>query len=122
MFSIEHSWLCAPKVFRYLEKLILKIGSIGSERIPASDVSILQCEDTYPDIASYERWYSLFMSSLAAWLEGDREALSELGELTAVKHWLVGILRHKLRLYEKHCNFGRLIGARPSGKRGTKTI
>ena len=122
---IESTWLCAPKIFRYLEKLILKIGIIDSENIPKSDVSILQCEDTYPDIASYKRWYTLFMSSLTALLEGNRKALSELGDITPVKHWLVRILRHKLQLYEKYDNFaklGNLIGARPSGRRGTKTI
>ena len=119
---IESTWLCAPKVFRYLEKLILEIGSIGLENIPNSDVSILQCEDTYPDIASYKRLYSLFMSSLTAWLEGNREALSELGDITPVKHWLVRVLRHKLQLYEKYNNFGKLIGVRPSDKSGAKTI
>lgn len=119
---IESTWLCAPKVFRYLEKLILEIGSINSGNIPNNDVSILQCEDTYPDIASYKRWYSPFISSLKAWLDGNCKALSELGEITPVKHWLVRVLRHKLRLYEKYDPFGSLIGAKPSGKSGNKTI
>ena len=46
----------------------------------------------------------------------------QLGEVTPVRRWLVGILLHKLRLYEQHNLFGRLIGAQPAGKRGTKTI
>lgn len=121
LVRIENTWLCAPKTFRYLEKLILEIGSIG-ENIPDNDVLILQCEDTYPDFAFCKRWYSSFMSSLTAWLEGNHEVLSELGDITPVKHWLVRILRHKLQLHEKHGNLGKLIGSRPSGKSGVKTI
>lgn len=119
---IEHSHLCAPKAFRHLEKLILRIGGVGPQGGVDHDASILQCEDTYPDFAAYAAWYTAFMASLSAWLDGDSRAVSELGEVTPVKHWLVGILLHKLRLYEQHNPFGRLIGAQPAGKRGTKTI
>ena len=100
----------------------MKIGSIGSEHIPNSDVAILQCEDTYPDIASYQKWYTSFTSSLRGWLEGNPQALGDLGHITPVKHWLVRMLQHKLQLYEKYNNFGQLIGAKPSGRSGSKTI
>lgn len=119
---IEATWLCAPKAFRYLEKLILEIGRIGSESTTNRDLSILRCEDTYPNITSYQKWYSSFISFLVTWLDGNCEALSELGEITPVKHWLVRILRHKLQLWEKYGNLGKLIGAKPPGKNGTKTI
>ena len=122
LIGIEETWLCAPKVFRYLEKLIVEIGTLRSGSTPSDQVSILQCEDTYPNTASYQKWYASFMSSLTAWLEGDREAVAELGDVTPVKHWLARIFRHKLRLYEKHTRFGQLIGAKPSGKRGTRAI
>ncbi len=118
---IEETWLCGPKAFRYLEKLILEIGSIGSENISNSDVSILQCEDTYPDIVSYKKWYSSFMFSLTGWLARNQDAMRELGDITPVKHWLVRILRHRLQLYEKH-NTLKFVGAKPHGKSGTKTI
>lgn len=119
---IESTWLCAPKAFRYLEKLILEIGSIDSGNIPNNDVSILQCEETYPDFGSYKGWYSSFMSSQKAWLDGNCTAISELGAITPVKHWLVRVLRYKLQLYEKYDPFGNLIRAKQSGKSGNKTI
>ncbi|NQT20178.1 MAG: hypothetical protein HQ592_10780 [Planctomycetes bacterium] len=60
------------------------------------------------------------MTSLAAWLDGDSKALAELGETTPVRRWLARILRHKLRLYEKHDSLGRSLGFQPSGKSGAR--
>ena len=114
---IESSWLCAPKVFRYLEKLIAQIGHLDPDMASSS---VLQCEDTYPDIDAHRHWYEAFMVSLTRWREGYADALPELGEATPVKHWLVGILQHKLRQYEKHDPFGHMVGARPYGKSGTR--
>ena len=56
---------------------------------------------------------SQFFITLAKtdWLDGAPQALSELGGITIAKHWLARILRHKLRLYEKHDPFGNLVGA-----------
>ena len=122
LVRIESTWLCAPKVFRYLENLILEIGSIDSEEVPDSEVSILQCEDTYPDFSSYKGWYSSFMSSLTAWLEDENRASSELGDRPPVKHWLARILRHKLQLFERYGNLGKLVGSKPSGTGGSKSI
>jgi hypothetical protein len=120
--AIESTWLCAPKVFRYLERIIIDIGNSGSENVPDYGLSILQCEDTYPDVVSHQKWYNAFMSSLTYWLSGDSQALCELGDMAPVKHWLARIVRHKLRLYEKHDPFGNMIGARPSGKDGSKEL
>lgn len=124
---IESTWLCAPKAFRYVEKLITAIGSIGGEPGPvcsddAPAEAVLQCEDTYPEVASCRKWYSTFMASLADWLGGNPQAAHGLGEITAVKHWLVRILRHKLRLYESWDNLGKLVGAQPPGKSGARAI
>ncbi len=121
LFSIEHTWLCAPKAFRYVEKIILKIGSIGRDGDPEAETSVLDCEDTYPDLKSCCEWYAGFMSSVESRLEGDSEALDELGTITPVKHWLVRILRQKLKLYEED-SFGRLVGTKPAGKSGTRII
>jgi len=68
------------------------------------------------------RWYTSFVASLKGWLEGDRQAMSELGEATPVKHWLAGILPYKLELLERHGNLGRLTGARRPGRSGTRRI
>lgn len=117
---IESTWLCASKVFRYLEKLVIEIGNIGRENVLDNNASILQCKDTYPNIASHQKWYASFMSSLTEWLEGNPKALSELGNITPIEHWLVRILRHKLQLYEKY-NPLKFVAAHPSGRSGTKT-
>ena len=120
--AIESTWLCAPKVFRYLERIIIDIGNLGSENAPDYDLTILQCEDTYPNVASHQKWYSAFMSSLTKWLDGDPQALSDMGDITPTKRWLARILRHKLRLYEKHDPFGNMVGAKSSGKDGSKKL
>ena len=117
--NIEETWLCAPKVFRYLEKLILRIGSIDSGNITNNNISILQCEDTYPSFSSCKKWYASFMSSLTDWLEGEYEAFTELGDISPVKHWLVRILKHRLYLYEKH-NPLRFVATKPGGKSGAQ--
>ncbi|HUT36314.1 MAG TPA: hypothetical protein VNE39_22690 [Planctomycetota bacterium] len=119
---IESTWLCAPKAFRYVERIIIEIGALGTGRPPKTNVSLLDCEDTYPDAASHKAWYDSFTASLTAWLDGDGAARPELGEPTPVTHWLVRLLRHKLRLFETHDPFGNLVGAKSSGKRGTRTI
>ena len=114
---IESTWLCAPKVFRYLERLIIEIGSVGADAPPDFTRSILQCEDTYPDLASCKQWHTSFMSSLAAWLEGDKDAVPELGKVTPVKHWLVRMMRHRLQVYEGYTQY---IGGTPEGRSGRK--
>ena len=119
---LEHSHLCAPKAFRFLEKTILSIGSVGRAPGSVEDTPILQCEDTYPNTAAYREWYGSFMSRLGAWLDGDEQAVCELASVTPVKHWLVRMLRHKLRLLERYGPFGKLVGARPSGRSGSKTL
>jgi hypothetical protein len=119
---LQHNHLCGPKVFRNVERLILRIGAVGTGKPPNYDVSILQCEDTYPDIASCTRWYGSFMSSLTDWLEGNEDAVVELGRTTPIKHWLVRMLRLRLRLMEESDNFGKLVGIRPSGRSGTRQV
>ena len=119
---IESTWLCAPKAFRYVERIILEIGSVGSAAAPDAYGTILQCEDTYPDVSSSASWYSSFMSSLSRWLDGDPRAVAGLVGVTPVAHWLVGMLRYKLQLYERWNRFGSLVGARPSGRSGSRTV
>jgi hypothetical protein len=120
--QIEGTWLCAPKAFRSVEKLILRIGSIESPGGVAQDRPILQCADTYPSTQLCHEWYGAFVSSLKGWLAGDSSARADLGGITPAKHWLVRLLHHKLELYERHCNFGSLVGARPAGRSGNKAL
>lgn len=120
--QIEHSHLCAPKAFRHLERRILAIGAVDGAPADA-DASILRCEATYPDFGAYRDWYARFVGSLGRWLEGDASAVPELGSPDLVSHWIVRILRHKLRLYEREDTpFGRLVGAYPAGRSGAGRI
>jgi len=120
--STEETWLCAPKVFRYLERLILRIGNIDrNDKVDATG-SILQCEDTYPNVESYQKWYSGFAISLANWLEGTDDGNDDFGEVTPVRHWLFRMLRLKLQLLEKYGTFGKLTGAQEAGKTGGRRI
>ena len=119
---IHSTWLCAPKVFRYLEKLIAEIGGIGSEAARDRVRPILQCEDTYPDFSANHAHFIDLLEHLGAWLDGQEHALPALGTGTAVKHWLVHLLRHKLVFHARYeDNFAKFVGERPHGKAGTRT-
>ena len=106
---IRSTWLCAPKAFRYLERIIAQIGALdaSADRKPGA---ILQCQDTWPDVDAARTWYRVFRQSLDDWLAGHQQALPELGAVTPVSKWLVSTLRLKLDLYEQHNPFGRLVG------------
>lgn len=60
-------WLCAPKSFRFLERILWAIGQErppqNSDRVPG----FLQCEDTYPSQDDAARWWTSFCAALNAW-------------------------------------------------------
>ena len=116
---IQETWLCAPKAFRYLERVIIEIGSMGTTEKPDLSRSVLQCEDTYPDLAAHRRWYDSFMMALEAWLAGRTEAIPALGEVTPVKHWLVRMLRHRLELMSQ---WTRFVAGIPQGRSGLGAV
>lgn len=120
--NIHSTWLCAPKVFRYLEKIIHDIGCIGSDNdAPTAYPGILQCEDTYPDFEFCSMWFKDFISRLDQWLAGNTEAMHELGPSTPVRHWLAHLWRHRL-LFESgqdENGFHRMVGFRPAGRSGS---
>ena len=115
---IEATWLCAPKVFRFLERIVVMIGRMDWKDV--ADISVLNCENTYPDFVSYDKWYSTFKPSLLAWHQGKME-LPEAGQMTPVKHWLVRMFLYKLHFFEQYW-LGKLVGTQPHGKAGTKTV
>ena len=114
LYTIRYGWLCAPKAFRFLERLIWAIGKgrpvhthdhplAGGGDVPG----FLRIEDTLPDAVANRRWWDAFLASLKAWPEGDSpagrvadEVRRLLGEPTAVKRWLVRLLVRKLELPE----------------------
>jgi len=118
---IHSTWLCAPKVFRYLEKLIVAIGAIGSGAPPEGDHPILQCEDTYPDFDANREHFTDLLERLGLWLDGHEDALPAIDRTSPVKQWLVHLLRHKLAFLAKYeQDFGKYVGAQPHGKSGSK--
>lgn len=118
---IHSTWLCAPKVFRYLEKLIVEIGAIGSDAPPDATSSILQCEDTYPDFDANHRHFTDFLKRLRDWLDGQEETLPALGERSSVQRWLVHLLWHKLVFHSRYeHNFAKLVGERQHGRSGLR--
>ena len=120
---IHSTWLCAPKVFRYVEKLILEIGQLPPVGTAPDSGELLECQDTYPDFRQCAAWLSAFVGRLDKWLAGDIAVVPELGQASPVKHWLTRILRHKLLFSaEFEENFGKLVGSRPAGKAGSRSV
>ncbi|MBT3267503.1 hypothetical protein HN371_10140 [Candidatus Poribacteria bacterium] len=116
--AIESTWLCAPKVFRYVERLIHDIGAVEADAPPAAYPAILESGDSYPDFDDAKAWYERLVADLTAWLDGDADAVPALGQVTPAKHWLTRLLRHKLELYVRHCSFGNLVAGAGSGANG----
>ena len=129
---IEQSWLCAPKAFRFLERLLWCIGKEqrvvalphdppgSTEQVPG----FLQCEDTYPNSDDTARWWRAFAAALEAWWRGEdasgevaADVAERLGEPTSVKQWLVRLLVRRLELYERE-ELAKLVNAAADTKRG----
>lgn len=118
---IHSTWLCAPKAFRYLEKIIIEIGAIGKESPDDGMPVILQCEDTYPNLEAYRDHFVDLLDRFQRWLDGDADCLPSLGQMKSVNRWLVHLLRHQLvfqSTYED--NFAKLLGGKPHGLSGSK--
>jgi len=120
---IHSTWLCAPKAFRYVEKLILEIGRMALAGAAPESGEVLDCRETYPDFGKCAAWFGDFMGRLDKWLTGGTAAVPELGETTPVKHWLARLLRHKMQFGAEYAeNFGKMVGRRPVGKTGTRPL
>ena len=121
LVRIQSTWLCAPKVFRYLEKLLAEVGTIDQGHFEGYVPSFLQCDDTYPDFTVAREWYSHLKDAFRKWLDGDTNLLNTLQTPSPTQRWLMHILWHKLVFhgtYEQ--TFGRMVGSQPHGKSGTK--
>ena len=143
-YTIQYGWLCSPKAFRYLERLIWSIGKErraihtahtggrfqtleGGDEVPG----FLECEDTYLNQDEAALWWRDFLPSLEDWWQGRDpsgavapDIASRLGESTNVKRWLVRLLLHKCRLLvlEKNRFLWRLVNPAPNTKRGSKPL
>ncbi len=116
--AIQESWLCAPKAFRFLERLI---WAVGSGRPAAGDVpAFLQCDDTYPNSEETARWWHSFLDALRSWWRDSRdsgEAAQLLEQRTPVKRWLVRLLVRRLEFCEAE-RLAKLARPQPRTRRG----
>ena len=111
--AIHETWLCAPKTFRFLERLLWSIGkgkpsvSLPGRRIKSEDTvpGFLQCEDTYPDREESVKWLQAFHRGLKGWCQGnspsndvEHDIHNRLGESEPLTRWLVGLLIRNLEL------------------------
>ena len=134
---IEWSWLCGPKAFRFLEKLLWCIGkerqAAGLPSYPlqnADDIpGFLQCEDAYPNPQEAGQWWRSFLAALRVWCGGRAtgevadDLAGRLGEPTPVKRWLVRLLIRKCELYGgQDEGLGRLLRPRAGSKRGAGLV
>ena len=122
---VDFSWPCAPKAFRYLEKLLWCIGKekpvINLPSFPLENPehvpSFLQCEESWPDPKVANTWWRAFLDALRAWWqeqsvtgEVGTDVVQRLGASTPVKQWLVRLLVRRLEMLEKTAgNFDRLF-------------
>ena len=124
---INEWWLCAPKSFRFLERMLWMIAK-GRVLEPGEKVpGFLQCEDTFPDQDKTAAWWRSFLPALKAWQSQSPEtgAVADdvngrLGQSTPVKRWLVRLLARRLkRLEENGEQFTSLVSAGHDHKRGS---
>jgi hypothetical protein len=102
-------WLCAPKSFRFLERILWSIGRRRPLR-PADRVpGFLRCEDTYPNQDDAATWWTAFCAALDGWWRGQltsdevaQDIGRRLGEPTPIRRWLVRLFLRKLRRLEEN--------------------
>ncbi len=135
---LEEWWPCAPKTFRFLERMLWVTGkarlasgkadwqSYLAEQVPG----FLQCDDTYPDQQAVAKWWPDLCAALEAWWQGRplsnpvaADVQRRLGDPADDKRWLVRLYRHKLRKLEENGEqFTRLVRADRGSRRGSGSI
>jgi len=114
--------LCAPKTFRYLERLLWAIGKERPVSLPWQPVDdepvpgFLCVDDTYPAHDDAAVWWDAFLSALRNWWQdapptGDlgEDLAQRLGDSTAVKRWLVRLFARRLHLLAETGPIRRLV-------------
>jgi hypothetical protein len=107
--KLHSTWLCGPKAFRYLERIIWSIGHVAeAQTLATQHVSVppfLDCDDTYANMAGVPDWCADALAACDQFrAQGEarnpRQAnlLARLGDYDPAKAWLVGIFARKLRL------------------------
>jgi len=114
---VDYSWPCAPKAFRYYEKILWCIGRerqvISLPDFPLADPesvpNFLGELAAEPNRAEASAWWQSFLAALDAWWRGlpccgevAEEVREQLGEPTPVKRWMVRLYVHRLRTLHEH--------------------
>jgi len=129
-FHIAFGWLCAPRAFRFLERLV---WAIGKERPPQPGDQVpgfLRIDDTHPSQDQAAAWWRAFCEALDSWWRGEPQVGGvaddvdrRLGAHTAVKRWLVRLLLKKLRHLERNGEgLAKLVNPPPGTKRGARPV
>ncbi len=135
---VEGSWPCAPKTFRYLERLLWSIGkerpSVSLPSYPLDDADVvpdfLQAADTCTHPKQAAQWWQHFLDALSAWWHaesatsrGAEGIAARLGERDDVKCWLVRLYAHRLRLLARYgATVGKLVDPNSGNDWGTKGL
>jgi hypothetical protein len=110
---IHSTWLCGPKAFRFVERILWYIGHVdhadeilakvreGTLEVPR----FLDCEDTYAAISEYPGWFADANAVCAQFRDQEEpgtphqaELMERLGSYDPVKAWLAGLFAKKLAL------------------------
>lgn len=120
---IECTWPCAPKVFRYVERIIIAIGGLmRGEDVSPDDLaartgeSLLQIDETYLSSDESRRAFRTAMSALAQFVAEEfpvtgltRENIdggfasrlrTALGAPSPERTWLAALLLKRIKLFE----------------------
>jgi len=114
--EIEETWLCGPKSFRSLERILWAIGKGDRVSRDKPVPGFLMCQDTIPDLKETGVWWREFLAALDAWWQ-ERPATgsvaedvgARLGDPNPLKRWLVRLYAKRLRVIEETGNIGRLV-------------
>lgn len=116
--DIRETWLCGPKSFRFLERILWAIGKDSPNARDESVPGFLMCRDTTPDPKQAGTWWREFLAALDAWWQGKdadgpvaKDVSTRLGESTPLKRWLVRLYAKRLCVIEETGNIGKLVKA-----------
>lgn len=120
--DIHETWLCGPKSFRALERLLWAIGKELPVKREEPVPGFLACHDTAPDPCDARVWWGEFLAALDAWWQGRQaggsvaeEVSARLGSSDPVKQWLVRLYARRLRMLEESGNLGKLVKGQQPG-------
>ncbi|MCG2660574.1 MAG: hypothetical protein L6437_10060 [Kiritimatiellae bacterium] len=135
---VDGSWPCAPKTFRYLERLLWSIGkerpavSLPSFPLQNGDVvpDFLQAADTCPAPKQAAQWWQEFLKALSAWWQDKpasgsvaKDIATRLGDPDDLKRWLVRLYAHRLAMLARHgATIGQLVNPDSGRNWGTKDL